>query len=279
MDINEITITVNIKNNLQFPVVDYGEGPAVLLLHGFPDSRHLWRYQIPILAEAGLRVIAPDLRGFGDAPKPSSVDDYKISIVISDIIEILDTQNIKQVRVVGHDWGAAVAWRLAAYHPEKVERLVCLSVGCPGTSGSGTIEQKERSWYVDFFQFEGITEAWLRHDNWKLFRQLTRENGDMKRYLKDLSRPGALTSALNWYRANAKLGMPTDHKTEFPNITCPVLGIWSDKDNYLTEKQLRMSHEKIEGSWCYEKIKGASHWMMLDKPNELNRLLVKFLIR
>ena len=101
----------------------------------------------------------------------------------------------------------------------------------------------------------------------------------MTRYLKDLSRPGALTSALNWYRANAKVELPSKQKAEFPNITCPVLGIWSDEDNYLTERQLRNSHEKIEGSWRYEKIRGASHWMMLDKPDELNQLLVKFLTK
>jgi pimeloyl-ACP methyl ester carboxylesterase len=278
MDINEVTKMVQVKD-FRFPIVDYGEGPAVLLLHGFPDSRHLWRYQIPILADAGLRVLAPDLRGFGDAPKPKAVNAYKLSHVLSDLIAILDVQNLKQVRVVGHDWGAAVAWRFAAYFPQKVERLVCLSVGCPGTSGGGTIEQRERSWYVYFFQFVGITEAWLRHDNWKLVHELTRGNGDIERYLKDLARPGALTAALNWYRANAKLELPTKDRTEFPNIKCPVLGIWSDGDHYLTEKQIRTSHEKITGSWRYEKIKGASHWMMLDKPNELNRLLVEFLTK
>ena len=277
MDLNEMTKIVQVAD-LSFPVVDHGQGPAVLLLHGFPDSRHLWRYQIPALLEAGLRVIAPDLRGFGDASKPEGVEAYKLPVVVEDLLAILDALAVERVSVVGHDWGAAVAWVLAAYHPELVEKLVSLSVGCPGTSGLRTIEQRERFWYFYFFQFEGIAEDWLRHHDWKLFREWTRGNGDMERYLQDLSRPGALTAGLNWYRANVKPEPPAGHRSNFPNITCPVLGIWSDGDNYLTEGHLRNSYEKIEGPWRYEKISGASHWLMLDKPEELNRLLLDFLV-
>jgi pimeloyl-ACP methyl ester carboxylesterase len=276
MDLEAVTRIVRMED-LAFPVVDYGQGPAVLLLHGFPDSRHLWRYQIPVLVRAGLRVIAPDLRGFGDAPKPASVEAYQVSIAAQDMIAILDALQVTQASIVGHDWGAAVAWVLAAYYPQRVERLVSLAVGCPGTSGLRTIEQRERFWYFYFFQFEGIAEEWLRHDDWKLFREWTRGDGDTERYLQDLSRPGALTAALNWYRANVKPESPTQQHPDFPTIKCPVMGIWSDGDHYLTEGHLRNSHEKVNGTWRYERIKGASHWMMLDKPEELNRLLIEFL--
>lgn len=250
------------------------------MLHGFPDSRHLWRHQIPVLAAAGLRVLVPDLRGFGDAPRPESVDAYKLQAIMGDLLGILDALHIEQAGVVGHDWGAAVAWGLAAYFPQRFTKLAALSVGCPGTSGLKTIQQRERSWYFYFFQFEGIAEAWLRHNDWQLFREWTRGNGDMERYLQDLARPGALTAGLNWYRANLKPKLPEESgSTGFPNVACPVLGVWSDGDAYLTEANLRNSQEKVTGLWRYEKIAGASHWMMLDKPDELNRLLLDFLER
>lgn len=276
MDIEAMTQMIHTPR-LAFPVADHGEGPAVLLLHGFPDSRHLWRHQIPALAAAGMRVLAPDLRGFGDAPKPLAVEEYRVSVVAQDIIAILDAIQLEQVSIVGHDWGAAVAWMLAAYHPERVERLVSLGVGCPGASGQRTIEQRERFWHFYFFQFEGIAEEWLQHNDWQLFREWTRGNGDMTRYLHDLSRPGALTAALNWFRANVKPESPHTPHDDFPLIQCPVLGVWSDGDHYMTEGHLRNSYEKVVGPWRYERLTGASHWMMLDKPNELNRLLIKFL--
>lgn len=278
MDIDAFTKAVMVKD-LSFPVVDYGDGPAVLLLHGFPDSRWLWRYQIPALAEAGFRVIAPDLRGFGEAPKPAAVEAYKLAVIMADLLGILNALKINQTSVAGHDWGAAVAWGLTAYFPDRVTRLAAMSVGCPGTSGLWTIQQRERSWYYCFFQFEGVAEEWLRFNDWQLFREWTRGDGDMARYLSDLSRPGALTAALNWYRANLKPKPPAESgSAHFPVIQRPVLGVWSDGDHYLNEVNLLNSQEKISGSWRYEKITGASHWMMLDKPQEINRLLVDFLV-
>jgi pimeloyl-ACP methyl ester carboxylesterase len=274
--INNHTKTLTV-NDLSFPVVDYGEGKPIILLHGFPDSRYLWRYQIPALAEAGFRVIAPDLRGFGDASKPEAVEDYALKHIIGDVVAMLDTLEIETTMVIGHDWGAAVAWGLTAYYQQRVEKLVALSVGCPGTSGSGTLEQRERSWYMYFFQYKDTAEAWLQHDNWKLFREWTRSDGDTSRHIHDLSRPGALTAGLNWYRANIHPAPPAQTRPTFPRITCPVLGIWSDGDNYLTESQMRQSYENVEGEWAYKVIRGASHWFMLEKAEELNRLLLDFL--
>ena len=276
MDLNAVTKTVS-ANGLAFPVVDHGSGPPVLLLHGFPDSRFLWRHQVGPLAAAGLRVIAPDLRGFGDAPKPAAVADYRLPLVAGDVMAILDALQIRSARVVGHDWGAALAWYLAAYHPDRVERLAALSVGAPGTSGFAAIEQREKSWYFLFFQFEGIAEATLSRNDFRTFREWTRGQGDADRHVRDLSRPGALTSALNWYRANVRPQMPADNPPPQPKITCPVLGVWSDGDPFLTERQVLTSTERVTGPWRYEKITGAGHWLMLDKPVEVTRLLVDFL--
>lgn len=276
LDVADATRTVELDVG-SVPVVDHGDGPVVLLLHGMPDSRHLWRYQIPALVDAGFRVVAPDLRGFGDAPKPDGVEAYALPTVMEDVVGLLHVMGITTVNLVGHDWGAGVGWLLAATQPDFVDRLVALSVGAPGNSLTRTIEQHERSWYVYFFQFEGVAEAWLRHDDWQLFREWTRGDGDLERYLADLSRPGALTSALNWYRANLRPEEPARSGFDYPNVTCPVLGVWSDGDNYLTEGYMTGSTEKVDGPWRYERITDASHWLMLDKPGELNDLLVEFL--
>lgn len=275
-NIDAATKTID-AGGLTFPVVDAGTGPPVLLLHGFPDSRHLWRHQVGPLVDAGFRVIAPDLRGFGDAPKPEAVDDYRLTASMKDVTGILDRLSVPRVRLVGHDWGAALAWTIAAAHPDRIDRLTVLSVGAGGTSGTTTIEQREKSWYFLFFQFEGIAEAWLTRDDWRLFREWSRGQGDVDRYLKDLARPGALTAALNWYRANVRPRPPVERSAVPAKIPCAVMGVWSDRDPFLTEKHVKHSHERVSGPWRYETIAGAGHWMMLDRPDELNRLLLDFL--
>jgi pimeloyl-ACP methyl ester carboxylesterase len=270
-DLGRFTRNVDV-NGLTFPVLDYGEGSPVLLLHGFPDDRFLWRNQVTALANAGLRVIAPDLRGFGDAPRPGDPAEYGLDIAAKDVIGILDAMRVGRVQLVAHDWGAALGWRIAAAYPDRVSRYAALSVGAPGAAP--TAEQKEKSAYMLFFRKPGVEED-IQRDDWKWFREWLRNAADTKRYIERLSRPGALTAGLNWYRAsNAR---PAGSAPLV--VTCPVLGIWSDGDAYLTEEQVRTSGERIKGSFRYEKIAGASHWMMLDKPNELNRLLLAFLER
>jgi pimeloyl-ACP methyl ester carboxylesterase len=266
LDIEAHTKSVRV-GDMTFPVVDHGTGPPVLLLHGFPDSRHLWRYQIGPLAAAGFRVIAPDLRGFGDAPRPQDPKEYARPLLMADVLGILDALGLKQVQLVAHDHGAGLAWRLVAEHPNRFERYVALSVGAPG--GATPIRQREKSWYTALFRQAGVAEEQLQRDNWKLFRDWARNPVEIERYIKELSRPGALTSGLNWYRAPAA--------PDAPPVTIPVMAIWSDGDAYLTESRVKTSGERIKGPFRYEKISGASHWMMIDKPEELNRLLLNFL--
>lgn len=280
MDINTVTKTVEIKGE-HFPVVDFGTGPAVLLLHGFPDSRFLWRSQVPALAAAGFRAIAPDLRGFGEAPRPTDVRPYRRLFIVADILGLLDTLGVKHSHIVGHDWGAALTWKLAGSYPERFDRVVVLSVGAPTSPGWDTIEQREKSWYFDFFIKVGIAEEALKADNWKLFREWSRSQGDQERYLRDLARPGALTAALNWYRATLTPlppgEAPLPKLPSWERIRNPVLGVWSDGDPFLLEPQMALSSGVVEAPWRYERISGAGHWMMLDKPEELNRLLIDFL--
>ena len=258
-------------------VRDEGEGDAVLLLHGFPDSSRLWRHQIPALVGAGLRAIAPDLRGFGESDKPEAVEEYAIARSVADMVAVLDALELERAHVVGHDWGAGLAWALAAYVPERVERLVVMSVGHPNTLRAPSIRQREKAWYQLLFQFTGVAEELIQRDDWKLFREMLGDAADRDRYLADLSRPGALTAGLNWYRANASPEQELRRTRPFPAVGVPTLGIWSSGDNYLTEDGMVRSADHVTGAWRYERIEGAGHWLQLDAPERVNELLLEFL--
>lgn len=280
MDLNLVTRTVALAAE-DFPVVDVGTGPPVLLLHGFPDSRFLWRYQVPALSEAGYRVIAPDLRGFGDAPRPTQLHAYRRPFLVADVLSLLDRLGLDRVHLIGHDWGASLSWRLAGSYPDRVNRLVALSVGAPASPGWETIAQREKSWYFDFFCKPGIAEAALAADDWKLFREWSRGQGDQERYLRDLARPGALTAGLNWYRAAflpLEPGEPSlPALPAWSQVKSPTLGIWSDGDPFLLEPQIALSAAFVDAPWRYERIREAGHWLMLDRPDQLNRLVLEFL--
>jgi pimeloyl-ACP methyl ester carboxylesterase len=257
-------------------VLDEGAGPPVLLLHGFPDSHRLWRHQMSALTAAGMRAIAPDLRGFGDSDKPESVAEYGVARSVADMVALLDGLDIERAHVVGHDWGAAVGWALAAFVPDRVERLVVLSVAHPSVFGRPSLEQREKAWYQLLFQFEDIAEELLRRDDWALLRAWLRGNGDIEHYVADLSRPGALTAALNWYRATAHPRRELRPRREFPPVFAPTMGLWSSGDDYLVES-MPASAEHVSGPFRYERVDGASHWLQLDEPELVNRLLLGFL--
>ncbi len=151
-------------NNISLHVEDHGSGKPVLLLHGWPDSSYLWRNQIPFLVANGFRAIAPDLRGFGRSDRPEGVTAYSLQNAVADVAGILDVLGIDAADIVAHDWGAGVAWLTATAYPNRVRRLVVLSV--PHPLAPSTLRQREMAWYQLFFQFEGIAEAWLQYDNW-----------------------------------------------------------------------------------------------------------------
>jgi pimeloyl-ACP methyl ester carboxylesterase len=258
-------------------VHDEAEGNPVLLLHGFPDSSKLWRNQIPALVGAGMRVIAPDLRGFGESDQPEAVEDYAVGRSVADMVAVLDNLGIERTRIVGHDWGAGVAWAMAAFLPDRVEKLVAMSVGHPNTLRAPSIEQREKFWYQLLFQFAGVAEELIVRDDWRLFRAITREAPDIDRYIEDLSRPGALTAGLNWYRASGAPHHELERGRPFPTVGVPTMGIWSSGDHFLTEEPMARSGEHVSGPWRYERIEGASHWMQLDAPERINELLLDFL--
>ena len=251
-----------------------GEGPAALLVHGFPDSRRVWRHQIGPLGEAGFRVIAPDLRGFGESERPEGVEAYRVTLLVDDLLELLDEHGVERAHVVGHDWGAGIAWVLAGRHPDRVLSLAALSVGHPNASRPRSLESREKGWYQLLFQFEDVAEELLVRDDWRLFREWTRGDGDVERAIAGLSRPGALTAALNWYRASAAPASELRERPPFPSVAADTLGLWSDRDHYLVEAGMTGSGEYVVGEWRYERIEGASHWMQLDAPERVNALLL-----
>jgi pimeloyl-ACP methyl ester carboxylesterase len=264
-------------DGISLAVHEQGHGTPVVLLHGFPDSSYVWRNQISALAGRGFRVIAPDLRGFGASDRPEDVEAYRITTIARDVTSVLDGLVIERAHVVGHDWGAGLAWVVAGLHADRVDRLVTMSVGHPNTQANPSIEQREKSWYILWFQFEGVAEELLPRDGWKLFREWTRGNGDMSRYVEELGRPGALRAGLNWYRANVPPARELLPRREFPKIAAPTMGLWSSEDHYLVEGPMASSVEHVTGGFRYERIEGASHWLQLDAAGRVNDLLLDFL--
>jgi pimeloyl-ACP methyl ester carboxylesterase len=260
-------------SGIRFNVVIQGNGPDVVLLHGFPDSGHLWRNQIPALVKEGYRAIVPDLRGCGDSDAPVGKANYTIDSLIKDVTGLMDHLGIKRAAVVGHDWGAILGWFLAIEHPERVDRYVALSVGHPTAYKKAGIEQKLRSWYAVAFQFPVIPGIMSRSFNWLLFRVLAQNHPEMGRWIEDKSRLGRLTAGINWYRANFT-------RMLFGSVghaKVPVFGIWSTGDIYLTERQMKMSTLYVDAPWRYERIENSSHWIPLDASERLNTLLIEYL--
>jgi pimeloyl-ACP methyl ester carboxylesterase len=281
-DIVEHRITLG---DLNFNVAEVGSGDPVLLLHGWPDSWHLWRAQMEALARSGHRVLAPDLRGFGESDNPEAVSDYSLRHLIDDVTALLDHFGIERVKVVGHDWGAAVAWLFATFLPERVERLVAVSVGHPRAfSGAGFV-QKQLSWYMLWFQFPGVAEEGLAADDWAMFRNwahagAARDTDDyMERQIADLSRPGRLSAGLNWYRANISPDtFASDGRSiDLPPVACPTMGVWSSGDMALSEEQMTGSERYVAGSWRYERVEATNHWIPVYASEQLSALLVDFL--
>ncbi len=263
-------------DGVELNVLDEGDGPAVLLLHGFPDSARLWRHQIPTLVDAGFRVVAPDQRGFGDSDKPQEIAACGFGHLVADMLAVLDDAGVEKAHVVGHDWGAAVAWALAVLAPERVDRLVTLSVGHPTAFASRGIDQRRLSWYMLLFQFEEAEEL-LRQDDWALMREWAASHPDLDHALQDLARPGALTAALNWYRASLHPRGDLEQRGTLPLVQADTLGVFSTGDDFLVEAQMAESAPYVQGEWRYERIEGVGHWMMLEQPERISALLLDFL--
>jgi pimeloyl-ACP methyl ester carboxylesterase len=271
--------------DVTFNVAEVGSGPPVILLHGWPDSWHLWTAQMEALARNGHRVIAPDLRGFGESDCPEEVEAYSLGRLIGDVTAVMDHFNIERAAVVGHDWGAAVAWLVATFLPERVERLVAVSVGHPKAFVGAGYSQKQLSWYMLWFQFPGVAERGLADNDWELFRSWAHDGAArdsdayMERQIADLSRPGRLSAGFNWYRANISPDTFAGDGRDvvLPNVACPTMGVWSSGDMALGELQMTGSQSYVSGPWRYERIEAVGHWIPVYASERLSSLLVEFL--
>ncbi|MFE1577717.1 alpha/beta fold hydrolase [Streptomyces fradiae] len=254
-----------------------GPGPAVLLVHGFPDTRACWRRQVPALNAAGYRTITPDLRGFGGSDRPARTSAYAPRRSAADMVELLDRLGVDRVHLVGHDWGSGVVQGVAMAVPDRVASLSLLSVGHRGALGDGGWEQRSRSWYMLLFQYEGIAEEWLLRDGAAHLREFLAEHPDADEAVERLAEPGALTAALAVYRAGLPPKALFGPDVPLPSLPGPVLGMWSTGDRFLTEEAMTGTEKYVDGPWRYERVEGAGHWLQLEAPERVNAALLAFL--
>lgn len=255
-----------------------GDGPAVLLIHGFPDDRTLWAHQQASLVDRGHAVVAVDQRGFGHSGKPADWKAYRAFRAAADMIAVVDQLGLDRVDVVGHDWGAATAAFLSMFHPSRVDRLVLISAGHPGVFRTLGTEQLERAWYMHFFVDVEVAAEWLRANDWANLRTWGR-HPNVDDVIERLAEPAALLAALRWYRANSHPRTFLAPEKELPRIPHPTLGIWGADDPHLVEEFMTRTAQMVDGAWRYERIDDAGHWIQIDQPDQLSALLIDYLSR
>ena len=272
--------------DVQLHYVEAGEGPLVLLLHGFPQFWYQWRHQIPALVEAGFRVVAPDMRGYNLSDKPPGVRAYRVKLLARDVERLIPACGERTAAVVGHDWGAIAAWIAAMRYPERVEKLAVLNVPHPARFLEGLLRpiQLLRSSYVFFFQIPRLPEEVIRARDFALLRTvlgrdpvrpgaLTAE--DIERYIEAIARPGALTASLNYYRA--LLRPPGETRALLQRVEASVLVIWGERDRFLSRRLAEPPHLWVPNLVRVKRLSDASHWVAEDRPLEVNTLLLDFL--
>jgi len=260
-------------NGIQLNIIDEGEGEPVLLLHGFPDSNHLWRFQIPALVKAGYRVIAPDLRGFGNSDAPQGIKHYHPEIIMEDIIALLDKLELETTHLIGHDFGAVLGWNLVGHYPQRFLQYSALSVGhLQAYLHHGGLAQTMKAWYTKLFRIPGLAEKMFSMKNFKLLKLMSSNHPELDHWRADMSRPGRLTAALNWYRTTFKWAKAQD-LTQY-RVQIPVMGIWSKKDIAVSQDQMLHSARYLDAGFQYHQIDDAGHWMQLDQPEKVKELLI-----
>ena len=274
-------------NGIKLHVVQAGpkSGIPVVLLHGFPEFWYGWRHQIPALVEAGCRVIVPDQRGYNLSDKPQGAKNYDVFTLVDDIIGLIDALEYEKVNLVGHDWGAVVAWTLAIKYPQRLHKLSIMNVPHPAVMKrflTRDLEQLRRSWYVFFFQLPWLPEAGLRAENWRGAERALRGSGklhtftkeDVVKYKEAWSQPGAMTAMVNWYRAVIRHQPPMPQDVR---VKVRTLMMWGMKDVALTHRMARPSMDYVdEGNLIL--FPEATHWVQHDAAEEVNHYLIDFIL-
>lgn len=270
-------------NGIHLHVVQDGppDAPLIILLHGFPECWYGWRQQIPALAAAGLRVWAPDMRGYNLSAKPAGVAAYALDTLAADVVGLIDAAGVQQAVIVGHDWGAAVAWWLAERHPARVAKLVIINAPHPNTLARALrsdFAQLRRSWYFFFFQLPGLPERLLAARNYRALAASLREASagvtadDLAVYRAAWGQPDALTTMVNYYRAI--LRRPT-LAARGARIRVPTLLIWGARDRYLKRELAQQSIDRCDDGRLVL-IDSGSHWVHHEHGAEVSTLIADF---
>ncbi|WP_072687810.1 alpha/beta fold hydrolase [Rhodococcus marinonascens] len=263
--------------DLTFDVVINGpaDGDAVVLLHGFPESAAAWEPVTELLGGSGLRTYAPNQRGYSAGARPEGVDAYRIDHLVADVIGLLDALDLDTAHLVGHDWGATVAWAVAARHPDRVKSLTAVSVPHLAAFGRALREdkdQQERSSYIGLLRMEGKAEQVLLDENARRLRAMF---GDavaprlVDEHVALLTQPGALTGALNYYRAMSR------DLDQTPAVTVPTTYLWSTGDTALGRAGAEMCGEFVDAPYEFIVLEDATHWIPEQRPDELAKAILK----
>jgi pimeloyl-ACP methyl ester carboxylesterase len=261
------------------------EGEMFILLHGFPEGAESWTKQVDALAKAGYLAVAPDLRGYGLSDAPDRVEDYAIDHLVRDIAGIIQSFGRSEAHVAGHDWGALVAWFFAGRHPEMTKTLTALSVAHPAALAEASRadeEQREKSRYVALFLLKGKAESVLADDDHRRLRAMFTlgPNPDavpdaiVEHFARSLSRPGRLTAALNYYRANLGAGGGAwAALTQELKVTTATTLLWGDQDPALGRRAVEATAQHVEGPYKLEVLQGAGHWLQFERADDVSRVL------
>jgi pimeloyl-ACP methyl ester carboxylesterase len=272
-------------NGFNLHVVEAGnpDAPLLILLHGFPEFWWGWREQIGPLAAAGYHVIAPDMRGYNLSSTPPHISDYRRDLLVADIMALADAYSARRFDLVGHDWGAAIAWWVAAEHSSRLNHVVVLDGPHPGIWARQALRhrtQAVRSAYMAAFQLPVIPEVALRAFDFAFMRGIMRGTahaatfGDdvLARYVEAWRQPGSLTAMLNYYRA---LPLPA-RNDDAARVTAPMLILWGTEDRFL-ERHVMEAGLALCNNGLFIAIEGATHWLHLEAPGRINGEIVRFL--
>lgn len=280
------TKTITIKaNGIWFEVATMGEGERLALcLHGFPEHAYSWRYQMPCLAELGYRVWAPNLRGYGNSDSPPGIEAYRIDTLVADVAALIEASGAREILLIGHDWGGALAWLLAMDQPALISRLIVLNLPHPACF---LRELKRRvqflkSWYVLLFQIPWLPELLLGAFRARAVAEMIRRTSCKPRrfseealevYRQNASRPGRLTAMLNWYRASWRAGgLNTLFRQHYPKIETPTLLLWGDADAALSIRTTRGTDQYVS-NLTFRVLHGVSHWVQQEAHEAVNAMM------
>jgi pimeloyl-ACP methyl ester carboxylesterase len=263
--------------------VEAGEGPLIVLLHGFPEFWYGWRLQIQRLAAAGFRVVAPDTRGYNLSSRPDGVAAYEVGKLADDIRGLILERGAQSALLVGHDWGGSIAWAIAMNHPEVVDRLAILNAAHPRKLSEGLHHpgQLRKSWYFFFFAVPDLPEGVVHANDWHFFRHFLHDAKppytaeEMDRYIEAWSQPGAATAMINYYRSSVRTS-PKTAEAQIRPVAAPTLVIWGEQDRYLGPELAEPGHDDVPNLDRVERLADASHWVHHDEHERVTQLLTEF---